>query len=113
MTSLPEGVAGEFSSSIHESFTHDYTILRVEQRLASHRVAARIPVSRQMLDDSSFDLTPLLAARMDRVFRPWLYPDRPAMALEFDWFPRLRRMRQRLLSLKRRARRLRRKITRG
>lgn len=73
-------------------FTQDRVAFRATHTvpgvgMPAYKVAAIIPVSREMLDDVVVDVDRLLFHAMDRRIRPWAYPDRP-VAIWFDPFPR-------------------------
>lgn len=52
---------------------------------------AFIPVSAELLRDSAIDVMPLIERDIDRLLRPWNYPDRYAFP-RIDLFPRWQRL---------------------
>lgn len=88
---------GEFTVDTGESYYGDTVGIRVTQRVpathgfAAKKTAAVVAVTKEMIADTAVDLRGLIAASMDRYFRPWAYPDRPA-SWTFDPFPRWTRL---------------------
>lgn len=52
-----------------------------------YKIGCSIPVTNDMMRDTPFDLMQAVANEMDRVFRPWAYPDLP-WRIGFTPFPR-------------------------
>lgn len=110
MNANPWGLPGEFRlqvSDTHADSRFAGTVMLVEQDLrpVGHRYAGWLPVSPAFLADAhAVDVDALIRSRLDRVFRPWRYTDRPAVPT-IDLFPRLTSTRTVLRQLAGRLRR--------
>lgn len=98
MSGLPEewtSLGGEWRSEVshNHNVPDDTSAFLVTQRISSVRkVAAWVPVTRELLDDAGSALVEnLIYTQMDRHFRPWLYPDRRQWPT-FEPFPRVTRL---------------------
>lgn len=93
MNANPWGLPGEFRLQVSDQFAdallHDSCVVLVEQDLrpTGRVLAGWFPVSYEALNDR-IDVDALIRSRLDRVFRPWRYADRPAFPT-IDLFPRL------------------------
>ena len=70
---------------------HDQSAVRFDQSFASGRkVVGYLPVTPELLADAAA-YQGVLDAQLDRVFRPWRYPDRNPFPV-IDLFPRWTRI---------------------
>lgn len=73
---------------------HDRDIVLVEQRLPTRKIAGWVPVSPGVLGDAVATRT-IVESGLDRIFRPWRYPDGNPMP-SIDLFPWASRIARRL-----------------
>lgn len=73
-----------------DAFIPNQAVVLAEVPFGARRLAGWVPVSRAVLDDAVL-LHQVVDIGMDRVFRPWRYPDRNPFPT-FEPFPRLARV---------------------
>lgn len=69
----------------------DATVVLATQSLASRKVRGHMLIPNELLADTAIPVGSVLQASLDRVFRPWRYPDPNPFPI-IDLFPRFTRL---------------------
>lgn len=75
---LPDLATTDLTTSLVDDTLTGLHTLRIDQPLATHKIAGHVALPAELLDDTAPGLADHLVALLDRQLRPWRYPDPPA-----------------------------------